>query len=233
MIESITEKRFDGLILTQVVDCYYKYEYNKQKEQTYGTPIIKGSLVDMILKASFSDINKTYSKEITYKGLTFYAKPDFIIDETIYELKVFDRLYISDRVLKQCWGYHKFYELPIKLVIIVGSNIHVIDPFEEEETKERAELLFEESVDLFSKQEPNFNECYTCPFKNICPHYKDPFADLKFEYNANSVYKLKHNIKDNSIIITPNNRKYFVKEIKEEPTKEIKERSDEYDSNII
>ncbi|MEM2121725.1 MAG: hypothetical protein QXU20_03670 [Candidatus Woesearchaeota archaeon] len=197
----------NNTLLTDVITCFNKKQFKLQTTSTN-----KGKIIDHIIKSFFKDVNKTYLKEINYRNVKFFAKPDFIINNIIYELKTFSRLYISEKTLLQCYGYHKFYELPIKLIIITPDNIEEIDPFENHDIN-KISTLFDERIDKYREKIPLYEECENCFFRKQCPLTQDKISEFTKNNNYSSSYKIPFNIKDNSIIVTPSRKIYQVKYI--------------------
>lgn len=197
----------NNTLLTDIITCFKKKEFKLQTISTH-----KGKIIDYIIKSFFRDVNKTYTKEISYRNVKFYAKPDFIIDNVIYELKTFSKLYISKNTLLQCYGYHLFYELPIKLIVITPDDIVEIDPFENQDI-DKISKLFDERVDKYREKIPLVEECENCNFRKQCPLAQDRILDFARNNNYSTSYKIPFNIKDNSIIVTPSRKIYEVRYI--------------------
>lgn len=184
-------------LLSQAVNCYVKVN-NPLAQENSGSFVIIGNLIDAILKDKIGSKHEPIIKKI--EGLNIIASPDIVIDNTIYEIKTSYYSTLQLSWVLQTYGYAYFYRKKPRIILI---NPNAITTYKVKITKD-LHNLFMNSVRLYSQQKPNTIHCPTCPLKETCEFsiYKKS-EKIREKIGEAKYYIMKHNISDNSYLITP------------------------------
>lgn len=196
------------VLLTDILSCYYRYEHSIKTASMY-----RGKMIDKIIKHYFEDINEAFPLEVNIEGIKVWMKPDIISNKVIYEVKTMQNFYLPRKYVLQCFAYSYYYYMPVYLVVI-SDDIEIIDVLQDED---RDKLLDElkTSAKMFKEKIPKIEECENCFFRKSCDKFVDKYKEIKDKHKITKLYKMPFNISE-GLIITPNKKLFYAKEVKEE-----------------